>query len=78
MTLHSKGELSGAQWAYCPHCERDVELRPSGRLAPHTTHTGAGWAEVACKGSLRLPAPRPREGGDDGSTANDGMRKGPA
>lgn len=65
MTLNPRGDLGDVDWAYCAVCNRDVELRPNGRLAPHVTHKGDGWAEVTCKGSLRPPAPRPEEGGED-------------
>jgi hypothetical protein len=60
-----RGRLGEVEWAYCEHCRRDVELLPVGRLAIHTTHTGEGWREEQCPGSLRRPGKPPRERSDN-------------
>lgn len=76
MTWKSRGDLSDAQWAYCEHCNRDVEVAPTfGRLIPHITHAGPAYAERPCVGSSRVPTQRPAEGNEDGSTETGDVRE---
>ena len=74
-----RGPLPDAQWGYCRFCQREVELRPKGRLAPHKTHTGPAYSEVMCDGSLTVPTdPDSDEGRRDVQADTGGLRQGSA